>query len=74
VLAATPLFAGAIMLGSATTASAAASGNSSCLAQAVQGSGGPPGQEQREAHVGSALGQGVAFFAGYPHEDCSDIL
>ncbi len=61
VLAAVPLLAGGIVLGTATGAGAQ-SENASCAAVFVHGPPGPPGQFQREVHD-PEFGRFVAFVA-----------
>jgi hypothetical protein len=51
------------------TASAEPSVNASCVAQAVHGELGPPGQTQRELHA-PMFGQAVSFVAHIPPQDC----
>ena len=69
-LAAIPFFAGAIMIGSANTASAAPSDNSSCVAQWVHNPDiGPPGQTQRYFHE-PRFGPNVSRVAHFTHGDC----
>ena len=68
LLAAMPLLAGAMMIGSATGASAAPSENASCVAQGVRVFG-PPGQIQRRAPE-PRFGQFVSATARQPRSEC----
>lgn len=69
-----PLIIGAVVMGSATAASAAPSGKSSCIAQFVNDPTiGSPGQSQRFFHF-SRLGQDVRFVAQLPKGTCYDIF
>jgi hypothetical protein len=70
-LIAVPLAAGAVTLGTATSASAQSS-NAGCVAQLVLGPFGPPGETQRQLHV-PRFGEGVSFFAQLPHDDCLEV-
>ena len=68
VLAAVPVLACGMVLGSATGA-AAQSENASCVAQFVHGPPGPPGQFQSQFHL-PRFGQNVSFVAHLPREFC----
>ena len=71
VLAAVPLLAGGMVLGSATGATAL-SENASCVAQFVHGPPGPPGQFQSQFHL-PRFGQNVSFVAHLPREVCAQF-